>query len=118
MQIQTPFYTFLPADKTIKQLNKKGLVDLEGRATPNLKQKCCQYPFKIDDLSRQEILKILQESFQVKTRIPLHIKISMDEIILEIRKIANTQLKVLFIGGALWKALKPLFLDFLNECGL
>lgn len=123
MQPETfPFYPFSPEDRLIKQAEKQGLITLETRVTPDLKERCCQYPFKLDSKSRLAINSIVIETFEVKDRLPLHVKTAMQEISLEVRKVAKEKfdidLKTLFIGGGVVKALKPLFLDFFEACGL
>lgn len=113
-----PFYPFSQEDRQIKQAKKSGLVTHEARVTQELRDRCCQYPFKLDSECRMAILSILTEESDVKCRFPLHIKNSMQEICLEVRKVANEKIKILFVAGGLVKALKPLFIDFFDHCGL
>ena len=123
MQPETfPFYPFSPEDSLIKQAKKEGLINLETRVTPDLKERCSQYPFKLNSECRSAISCIVSETFEVKDRLPLYVKTSMQEISLKVRKVAkekfDVDLKTLFIGGGVVKALNPLFLDFFETCGI
>lgn len=117
-----PFYPFSNEDRLIKRAKKGNLINSEARATSSLEKRCLGYSFKLDSASREAVIDVVCDKFKVKSRFPLHIETSMQEIIHAVCHVAQekfqSKINVLFVGGGVVKPLRFLFLDFFDQCGL
>ncbi|MBA2728407.1 MAG: hypothetical protein H0U49_09585, partial [Parachlamydiaceae bacterium] len=118
-------YTCIPAVKKAQQLMELGVIDSAWKVTNEFQQKFNKSLIKLNPESIELIRSLFNKEIIIPGRsldLPLNIKASMRDICVEAYQVAkkrlDADLKILIVGGAVWKLLKPLFLEIFHNCGI